>query len=71
MMIRSAAGFDPSRFEEVSDWPLRDLFLAYLERQKEIARASYHTELLIWASLAPYSKRRQKAPDLPKILKGR
>jgi hypothetical protein len=71
MMIRSAAGFDPARFEEVSGWPLRDLFLAYLENQKQIARESYHTELLIWASLAPHSKRTRKAPDLPKILKGR
>ena len=71
MMIRSAAGFDPARFEEVRDWPLRDLFLNYLERQKEIARENYHTELLIWAVLAPYRKRPSRAPDLPKILKGR
>jgi hypothetical protein len=71
MMIRSAAGFDPARFEEASHWPLRDLFLNYLERQKEIARENYHTELLIWAALAPHRKRASKAPDLPKILKGR
>lgn len=71
MMIRSAAGFDPARFEEVRNWPLRDLLLNYLDRQKEIARESYHTELLIWAALAPYRKRQTRAPDLPKILKGR
>lgn len=69
-MIRSAAGADPARFEAVFDWSLRDLFLSFIARVKEETRAEYYVDLLIWASLAPYQKRRQKPPSVPKILKG-
>ncbi|MGH9685288.1 MAG: hypothetical protein ACRD4S_16960 [Candidatus Acidiferrales bacterium] len=52
------------------DWPLRDLFLAFIDRMKEAARRNYETELLVWAILAPHQKSRTKPPDLPKILRG-
>jgi len=51
------------------DWPLRDLFLAYIARLRETALRNYQTELLVWAILAPYQKRQSKPPDLPAILK--
>ena len=51
------------------DWPLRDLFLAYLARLRETARQTYQAELLVWAVLAPYQKRQSKPPDVPAILK--
>ena len=64
------AGHDPARVEEVRDWPLRELFLAYLAREKERARGQYYIDVLVWAILAPYQKHRQSPPALPKILKG-
>lgn len=65
------AGHDPGRFDEVMDWPLRDLFLGFLERVQERARQNYQTELLVWAALAPHQKRQSKPPDLPAVLKPR
>lgn len=63
------AGHDPARFDEVMDWPLRDLFLGYIARLRETARRSYQVELLVWAILAPYQKQKARPPDLPAILK--
>jgi hypothetical protein len=54
----------------VLDWPMRDLFLAYLARLQEQVRAQYYVDVLVWASLAPYQKRAEKPPSMPKILKG-
>jgi len=63
------AGHDPSRFEVVMDWPLRDLFLGYLARLKEQAQRNYEIETLVWAALAPHQKRQTKPPRLPDILR--
>jgi hypothetical protein len=51
-------------------WPLRDLLLAYLEQLRALARQEYFVDMLVWAVLAPYQKRKSNAPALPKILKG-
>jgi hypothetical protein len=53
----------------VVDWPLREMFLAYIERLKRQARRSYEIDVLTWAILAPYQKRRSKAPEAPAILR--
>jgi hypothetical protein len=63
------AGHDPAQFDRLMDWPLRDLFLAYIARLREAARDSYEVDLLVWAILAPHQKRVPRAPDLPAILK--
>lgn len=53
------------------EWPLREMFLAFLARLQERARSNYELELLVWAILAPYQKRAGKPPDVPAVLKGR
>jgi hypothetical protein len=63
------AGHDPGRFAEVMDWPLRELFLGFLDRLRERARDNYELELLVWAILAPYQKHQTRAPNLPRILR--
>jgi len=70
LIVRAVAGHDPSRFEEIMAWALRDLFLAYLEMMKQRARETYYLDVMVWAILAPHRKRREKQPDLPRILKG-
>lgn len=67
--MRDVAAQDPARAEEVMDWPLRDLFLAFIERLRQAAVERYRAELLVWAMLAPYQKRSQKPPQIPSILK--
>jgi hypothetical protein len=67
--VRDVAAQDPARAEEVMDWPLRDLFLAFIERLRQAAVERYRAELLVWAMLAPYQKRSQKPPQIPSILK--
>jgi hypothetical protein len=64
------AGYDPGRYDEVMDWPLRDLFLGFIDRLRDQARRNYEVELIVWAVLAPHQKRQSKAPDLPEILRG-
>jgi hypothetical protein len=54
----------------VANWPLRDLFLASIERMREAARRHYEFELVVWALLAPHQKRPPRAPDVPPILRG-
>ena len=68
-MIREVAGHDPARFEEVMQWPLRELFLAYVARLRKLAREGYQVELLVWAVLAPYQKDKTNPPALPAILR--
>lgn len=60
---------DPARFDEVMDWPLRELFLAVIARMKEEARRQYQFDVLVWAVTAPYQKQQQKPPQLPEILR--
>lgn len=64
------AGYDPGRFEEVAGWPLRELFLGFLDRLRDQATRNYEIELLVWAILAPHQKRQSKPPDIPAILRG-
>jgi hypothetical protein len=54
----------------VTYWPLRDLFLASIQRIREAARRNYELELVVWALLAPHQKRPPKPPDVPGILRG-
>jgi hypothetical protein len=53
------------------DWPLRELFINFVERSKRNARDAYEFDFLIWAILKPYQKpgSRWKEPRLPSILK--
>lgn len=51
------------------DWPLRDLFLAYVARMTAVARREYDADLLVWAVLAAGGSK-QKQPEIPHILKG-
>jgi hypothetical protein len=50
------------------DWPLRDLFIAFVERLKDAAIERHRAEVLIWAVLAPWQKQQTRPPALPAIL---
>lgn len=52
------------------DWPLRDLFLAFIDRMRDQARRNYELELVVWALLAPHQQRPPKPPDVPAVLRG-
>lgn len=64
------AKFDRDRMFQVFDWPLRDLFLAYLEAMRDAALANYNRDVLVWATLAPHQRRQTKPPDVPRVLRG-
>lgn len=68
MMVRELADWQPDRYEAVARWPLREALLAYAERIKRSAREQYDQAMLIWAALAPHSKKATQ-PDLPAILR--
>ena len=69
LIIREVSGWKPSRFDGVIDFPLRELFLAYVEILKKQARRSYETSLLVWAIQSPWIKGDKKPPDVPEILR--
>jgi len=50
------------------DWPLRDLFVAFVERLKDAAVERYRADMLVWAVLAPWQKSQKRPPELPAIL---
>lgn len=62
-MIRSAAGYDASRYSEVLKWPVREGLLCYVEKLKEEAAETYKLDVLLYAMGA-----QSKKPDLPTIL---
>lgn len=69
MLIRVVAHEDPGRIREAWDWPLRDLFLAYLECMRVTAWRNYELELLVWSALVPHQRRKTDPPAIPKILR--
>lgn len=50
------------------DCPLEDLLHALRYELRARATQRYHTELTVWATLAPHVKKQQPAPSLPEIL---
>lgn len=50
------------------EWPLRELFLAYVERMKKAAHDSYKHDVLVWAVLTAAGAK-MKHPDPPAVLK--
>jgi hypothetical protein len=64
------ADWDPERAREVIRWPLREALLSYLAHLRKEAMENYRTELLVWAVLAPYGKRKTEPPRTPDVLRG-
>jgi hypothetical protein len=48
---------------------LPDLLHALRHTLRERATARYHTEIQVWAALAPHQKDPEKPPKLPDILR--
>ena len=48
---------------------MREAFEAMVQRIRRQAIEGYRHEQLIWALLAPHSKKQAKPPELPSILK--
>ena|GEM_PF-5261275 len=67
--MREVAGHEWDRVQQVWDWPLREIMLAYVECMKVSALRSYETQLKVWSSLAPYQKRKSEPPAIPRILR--
>lgn len=64
------ADWNPVHAREVVRWPLREALLSYLARLKREAMENHRTELIVWAVLAPYSKKKTDPPRMPDILRG-
>jgi hypothetical protein len=67
--VRELAGWAPDRYDLVLSWSLREALLAYEQKLKKEARASYFQETVIFSILAPWTKEAGKPPQLPDILK--
>lgn len=51
------------------DVPLVDLLHALRSNLRTLATTRYHTELQVWAALAPHKKNPGNPPDLPAVLR--
>ena len=68
--MREVAGYDVSRYAEITKWPLAEALVAYENKLREDAQRDYQVEYLAWASLAATgATKRKKPPELPAILK--
>jgi len=68
-LIREVAGGELERAIRIRDWPMRDLFLGYIEVLKRDARRTYEIDLLVWSALAPHQRRKTDPPRVPRILR--
>lgn len=68
-MVRELAEYDYDRYQAVLRWPVREAFEAMVYRIQQKAFEAHRHEQLMWALLAPHSKKQQKPPELPPILK--
>lgn len=68
--MRELAGYDVSRYAEITKWPLAEALAAYENKLREDARRDYQVEYLAWAVLASTgATKRKKPPELPPVLK--
>ena len=69
-MARELVGADPCALEQALDWPLIDLLHALRYRLRTLAREQYHTEVQVWAAIAPHQEKPDKPPQIPEVLRG-
>lgn len=50
-------------------WPLREGLLRYAHLMREWAREDYRFQVLTWAPQSPYLTKKDKPPEVPRILK--
>lgn len=68
-MLREVAGFDHDLAERVKRWPVLEVLHAFQDRLRVRATEQYRNALLVWASLAPWQKKKTPPPQVPDILK--
>ena len=59
---------DPLRMPAIARWPLREVFISYLQIVKELVREQYNISLQVWASKTAFGGK-VKPPEMPKILR--
>lgn len=62
------SGHDHDRARKILRWPLREVLVAYVAREREVALAQYRHEEILYRLIAPYSKN-VTPPGLPGILR--
>ena len=55
--------------EAALDWPLADLLHALRYQLRTLAREQYHTEVQVWAAIAPHQQKPDKPPPIPEVLR--
>ena len=55
--------------EAALDWPLADLLHALRHQLRALAREQYHTEVQVWAAIAPHQQKPDKPPPIPEVLR--
>lgn len=69
-MLRTLAGFDPRRAQQILSWPIREVFLCFIQKKREDAISAFRHEQLLWAQFQAFSSKKIKPPKAPGILKG-
>lgn len=67
-MVRALARFDPARYADVLQWPIREGLLAMEQLLREYAETEFRAATLRYTILAQWSKD-AKPPKLPAILR--
>lgn len=71
MLVRELAGWDPSEYDRVLCWPLREALLSFEHHLRIEARTDYQQDLLRYAVVVPWIEKEKdrRPPELPLILK--
>ena len=67
--MAEVAAHDYARALDVCRWPVIEVLHAYQERLRRRAVEEYRNACLVWASLAPWQKKKTAPPAVPEILK--
>jgi len=66
------AGYDPERAARIYQrWTLEDFLAKVKHEYRQEAIEQYRFEVIQWALLAPHTKKRTDAPEVPAILRER
>lgn len=68
--MRELAGYDPQRALEVVRWPMLEALLAYRAQLRAHALEDWRYRNLVFTIGSLFSKRRQRPPPIPRILRG-
>jgi hypothetical protein len=71
LLVRELADWNPSRYDEITSWPIREALLSYEQKLRRDAIEEFRFDVMIHTLRGPWVKKPSdnKAPKVPEILR--